>query len=96
MSSETRMRVNENGRLAIPASFRKALGINAGDEVVLRIEDDELRIITLKRRIQRAQRLVRKHVKPGRSLVDELIAERRKAARNEQGGAGRLRVAGHP
>jgi len=33
--------------------------------------------------IERAQRLVRRHVKPGTSLVDELIAERREAARNE-------------
>ena len=81
--TETRARVNENGRLVIPASFRKVLGINVGDEVVLRIEDDELRITTLRRRIERAQRMVRKHVKPGTSLVDELIAERREAARNE-------------
>jgi hypothetical protein len=49
----------------------------------LQIEDDELRITTLKRNIERAQRLVRKHVKPGISLVDELIKERRLAARNE-------------
>jgi len=77
------MRVNENGRVVIPASFRKRLGIRVGDEVVLRIQDDELRITTLKRSIERAQRLVRKHVKPGTSLVDELIAERREAARNE-------------
>jgi AbrB family looped-hinge helix DNA binding protein len=83
MDTETRMRVNENGRVVIPAPFRKALGIKIGDEVVLRMVDDELRITTLKRRIQQAQRLVRKHVKPGRSLVDELIAERRAAARNE-------------
>jgi AbrB family looped-hinge helix DNA binding protein len=83
VNSETRQRVNENGRVVIPASFRKALGINIGDEVVLRMEDDELRITTLKRRVERAQRLVRKHVKRGTSLVDELIAERRKAARNE-------------
>jgi AbrB family looped-hinge helix DNA binding protein len=83
MDTETRMRVNENGRVVIPAPFRKALGIKIGDEVVLRMEDDELRITTLKRRIQQAQRLVRKHVKPGRSLVNELIAERRAAARNE-------------
>jgi AbrB family looped-hinge helix DNA binding protein len=83
LNSETRQRVNENGRVVIPASFRKALGINIGDEVVLRMEDDELRITTLKRRVERAQRLVRKHVKRGKSLVDELIAERRKAARNE-------------
>jgi AbrB family looped-hinge helix DNA binding protein len=83
VSTETRQRVNENGRIVIPASFRKALGINIGDEVVLRMEDDELRITTLKRRVERAQRLVRKHVKGGTSLVDELIAERREAARNE-------------
>ncbi len=80
---ETRLRVNENGRVVIPASFRKALGINVGDELVLRIEDDELRITTLKRRLQRAQGLVRKHVKPGTSLVDELIAERREASGHE-------------
>jgi AbrB family looped-hinge helix DNA binding protein len=83
MDMETRTRINENGRVVIPSSFRKALGLNAGDEVVLRIEDDELRITTLKHRLQRAQSLVRKHVKPGTSLADELIAERREAARNE-------------
>jgi len=80
---ETRTRVNENGRVVIPAAFRKAMGINIGDEVVLRMEDNELRILTLKRRIERAQRLVRQHVKPGTSLVDELIAERREAAKRE-------------
>ena len=83
LRQETRTRVNENGRVVIPASFRKALGINAGDEVVLRIEDDELRISTLKRRIERAQQLVRRHVKPGTSLVNELISERREAAKRE-------------
>jgi AbrB family looped-hinge helix DNA binding protein len=83
MKFKTSMRVNENGRVVIPAFFRKRLGIRVGDEVVLRIEDDELRITTLKRDIARAQRLVRKHVKRGTSLVDELIAERREAARRE-------------
>lgn len=81
--TETRARVNENGRLVIPASFRKALGISAGDEIVLRIEDDELRITTLKRRLERARRRIRGYVKPGRSLVNELIAERRQAAKHE-------------
>lgn len=54
-----------------------------GEELVLRIEDDELRITTMRHRIERARELVRRHVKRGRSLVDELIAERRKAARHE-------------
>jgi AbrB family looped-hinge helix DNA binding protein len=83
MTQETRLKVNENGRVVIPASFRKALGINAGDEIVLRMEDDELRITTMKRRIERAQRRAQQYVKPGVSLVDELIAERREAAKRE-------------
>ena len=83
MNTETRLRINENGRVVIPASFRKALGINPGDEVILSLEEDELRITTMKRRIERAQRHVRKYVKPGVSLVDELIAERREAAKRE-------------
>jgi len=78
MKSNVRVRVHENGCVVIPASFRRALGIRIGDEVVLRIEDAELRITTLKGRIGRAQRLVRKHVKSGTSLVDELITERRR------------------
>ena len=83
MNVETRTRVNENGRVVIPASYRKALGIKAGDEVILRMEDDELRITTMKRRIERAQRRIRQYVKPGVSLADELIAERREAAKRE-------------
>ncbi len=83
MDTQARLRIRENGRVVIPASFRKALGINPGDEILLRLEDDELRISTLKGRIERARRHVRKYVKPGVSLVDELIAERREAAKRE-------------
>jgi len=81
--TETKLRVNENGRVVIPAEFRKALGISAGDEVIVRLEDDELKITTVKGRIARAQRLVRQYIKPGRSLADELIAERKREARGE-------------
>jgi AbrB family looped-hinge helix DNA binding protein len=83
MNEEARLKVNENGRVVIPSAIRKALGIDVGDELIARVEDDELRITTVKRQIERAQRLVRKYVKPGRSLVDELIAERRREARSE-------------
>lgn len=83
MDTEARLRINENGRVVIPASFRKALGINPGDEVIVRLDEDEVRITTLKLRIERAQRRARQYVKPGVSLVDELIAERREAAKRE-------------
>ena len=38
---------------------------------------------TLQQRLAKAQRLVRKHVAPTVSLANELIAERREAARHE-------------
>jgi AbrB family looped-hinge helix DNA binding protein len=83
MTRETRQIVNQNGRVVIPADYRKALGISPGDEVILRWEDDELRITTMKRRIERAQHRAQSHRKAGISVVDEFIAERRKAAKHE-------------
>ncbi|HZC23504.1 MAG TPA: AbrB/MazE/SpoVT family DNA-binding domain-containing protein [Candidatus Binatia bacterium] len=83
MATATKLKVNENGRVVIPAPFRKALGINTGDEVLVWVEGDELRMTTMKRRLERAQRRARQYLKPGVSLVDELIAERREAAKRE-------------
>jgi AbrB family looped-hinge helix DNA binding protein len=83
MAQAIRMRVNENGRVVLPVAFRKALDIKPGDEVVGNLEGGELRITTLKRRIEQAQRHVRRYVKPGKSLADQLIAERREAAKRE-------------
>jgi len=83
MEEEVRQRINENGRVVIPASFRKALGLKAGDEVVLRIEDDELRISTQQNRVRRAQRRAQQYLRRGTSVVDELLAERREAAKRE-------------
>jgi AbrB family looped-hinge helix DNA binding protein len=80
---EVRMKINDNGRVVIPSEMRSALGIEPGDELVMRVEDDELRITTLKRRIERAQKHVRAFVKPGTSLVDDLITMRRDAAKHE-------------
>jgi AbrB family looped-hinge helix DNA binding protein len=77
------VRINENGRVVIPAAFRRALGIQAGDTIVLRVEKDELRISSLRQRLAKAQQLVRKHVASSVSLADELITDRRKAARRE-------------
>jgi len=81
--NEARTRLNENGRIVIPAAMRAALGVQAGDEVILIIEDGELRLTTSARRIERAQQLVRKHVPKGVSLSDELIADRRREAARE-------------
>ena len=83
MHNRVKVKVAANGRVVIPASFRKALGVAGGGELIFRWEDDELRVATLKRNIERAQRHARQYIKPGTSLVDEFIAERREAAKHE-------------
>ena len=75
--TEMRVKVAEGGRIVIPAEYCQALGFHVGDDVILRLEDGEVRILTLQKAIQRAQELVRRYVPEGRSLADELIAERR-------------------
>lgn len=80
---ETKTRMSEGGRLVIPAEFRKALGLRQGDEVVLALEDDGLRLMTLDQAIRRAKALVRTFVPEGVSLVDELLKDRREEAARE-------------
>lgn len=74
---ETSVKLSEGGRVVIPAEYRKQLGMEIGDELILRIVDGELRLTTKAEAIRIAQRLVRAYVKEGRSLSQELIAERR-------------------
>ncbi|MBI4318226.1 MAG: AbrB/MazE/SpoVT family DNA-binding domain-containing protein [Chloroflexi bacterium] len=74
---ETMTRIGPGGRVVIPAQYRKKLGLKTGDEVVLVLEDDEVRMLSRRAAIRQVQELVRKYVPEGRSLVDELLRERR-------------------
>ena len=58
-------------------AIRKALDVEPGDEVRLLLNDGVLEVRTLEDGVKAAQALVRRHVSRRRSLVDELIAERR-------------------
>ncbi len=79
---ESRTRLQEGGRLVIPARYRKALSLTTGEELVLRIQDNELRVVPASQALARARRLVKKHVRR-KTLTAELIAERRKQASEE-------------
>lgn len=76
-------RVTQGGRIVIPAEMRKQLGIEIGEKVNVSIENNSIRILTQQEAIRKAQELVRKFVPEGVSLVDELVADRRKEAANE-------------
>ena len=72
--------IREGGRLVIPAAYRKALGLKPGDEVLLTLEDGEIRVVSTRQAIARAQTLLRHYIPKGRSLSEELIKERREEA----------------
>ena len=84
--SSLHTRIGLNGRVVIPAAYRKAAGLDVGDEVALRIENGEIIMASRKQQIRRAQELVRLGIPAvrGKLLSQELINERRTEAAQEQ------------
>jgi AbrB family looped-hinge helix DNA binding protein len=78
-----RVKIVDGGKLVIPASMRRQLGIGSGDTVLVNVDDGELRVRTIPRAIERARAIVRQYVPEGSSLADELIADRRREADRE-------------
>jgi AbrB family looped-hinge helix DNA binding protein len=76
-------KISAGGRIVIPADFRRQLGADVGDEVILRLVEGEIHVLTKAQAIRKAQALVRKSVGKDRSLVNELLQDRRKEAKRE-------------
>ena len=74
---DIKTKLGNGGRLVIPAKYRKALDLKPGDEVVLLLDKNEIRIMGAHQAIKQAQAIVRRYIPEGRSLSDELIQERR-------------------
>ncbi len=68
----------------MPARFRQVLGLAEGDEVLMRCEDGEVTLYTRAEAIRRAQALVRRYAKGGKSSVDDFLDERRREAEREE------------
>jgi len=70
--------------LSLPASFRKAVGLAQGGEVVVELHGREIRIRTVEEVVTQAQALAKRLLagKPEAS-VDAFLAERRRDAEDE-------------
>lgn len=73
-------KIAEDGTILIPDDYLQAMGLKAGDEVVLLLDGAEIRLFSIKHSISRAQELVKKYLPQDHSLADDLVAERRKDA----------------
>ena len=69
-----------NGRIVIPAPLRAALGLKEGARLVARVDDGVIVIEPIEAAIRRAQAIVARHASEGRTLSDDLIADRRAEA----------------
>jgi AbrB family looped-hinge helix DNA binding protein len=83
VSARVWTKVGDGGRIVIPAEIRRLIGVKEGDQIMLLVEDGELHLITVRQGIKRAQALAEPYIRPGVSMVDELIAERRAEAERE-------------
>ena len=79
-----RCKINQNGRIVIPAAIRHEMGLKAGESLLMEVEDGVLRIETHRARIRRIQEEFAQYNRPGVLASDELIAERREEARREE------------
>ena len=74
----------KGGKIVIPAELRRALGVADGDTLVLEREGNALIIKSYEQVVREVQSEFKSLVSdPGRSMVDELIAERRAEAARE-------------
>jgi AbrB family looped-hinge helix DNA binding protein len=76
-------KLGKGGRIVIPTEYRRELGVEPGDEIILHLDKEGLRLYTPDQAVARAQALVRRYVPGEQSLSEELISERREEAELE-------------
>ena len=76
--------IGPDGRVVIPAAYRRLLGTEGGGSVLMLLEDGEVRLVGRDAAVRRAQNLVARYIPGGAHLADELIEERRAEAAHER------------
>ena len=78
------IRVAGNGRMILPQSVRRAMGLNGEAKVILTLENDEVRLTPIGHGVARARALYRQHA-TARRTTDEFLADRAAEAARDAG-----------
>lgn len=70
------IKIGDGGRLIIPAAYRKALNLQAGDEIIIRLEEGEIRLFRQSQALQRIRAALKKGGKKV-NHTDNFIAVRK-------------------
>ena len=82
LNIQTKVRIGHQGRIVIPAKLRKLLELEPGDTLLASFHEGQLvleKSETIKRRLK--DRFAR--IPEGKSLAEELLAERREESHRE-------------
>ena len=71
------LKVTSDGRVLIPLEMREAMALAEDGRVTARVEAGELHIVSPAAAVRRIQARMQKFKKPGESIVDQFLAERR-------------------
>ena len=71
------LKISLDGRVLIPLEMREAMALGEDGRVTARVEAGELRIVSPAAAVRRIQARMQKFKKPGESIVDQFLAERR-------------------
>ena len=84
------MKVNvlPNGRLVLPVSLRRRLGVEKGGQLVAELDGDAVKLTTPDHALDEAGALFRSFLSGNGSVADEVIADRRAESAREADDAG--------
>ncbi|HEY9792463.1 MAG TPA: AbrB/MazE/SpoVT family DNA-binding domain-containing protein [Candidatus Obscuribacterales bacterium] len=75
--------VGARGRIVLPAEIRRNLGLAEGDELIISVLPDQTMRLASRKALAAKYLGIYKHLSAKKSLVDDLIADRRREAQNE-------------
>lgn len=82
-SFSQRVRIDQAGRVVVPAPIRKALGISDGQVLHISLDDGFIRLQTVEAGLERIRAIARRRGRSSERVVDEFIAERRAESAKE-------------
>jgi bifunctional DNA-binding transcriptional regulator/antitoxin component of YhaV-PrlF toxin-antitoxin module len=76
-------KVDNQGRITLPAEWRRAQKVEAGIEVVVTSDECGLFVQTKQQALHEAQTIIAKYPKPAKPAVVQLLTARRQEAQRE-------------
>ena len=84
------LRLEKSGRILIPAAVRRQLGLCAGSQVLVKVEESgALQVTSRSQALAKVRAEIRKYIPTGRDLAEELIRDRRAEVEREDEEASR-------